>query len=104
KAMLQPLGTNCEREVENKGKQNGIFDFDKQTGIKHTSILSWVRGDRASHATIMRLKKTLATNVCNSFRNDISTPETWHTKATDLNSCASIGPAASKNPSSLSHS
>ncbi|KAF8145003.1 hypothetical protein K438DRAFT_1630871 [Mycena galopus ATCC 62051] len=108
---LQPLGTNCEREVENKGMQNAIFDFDKQTGIepdKHDNILSWVRGDGASHATIMRLKKTLATtpNIYHSFRNVISTPETWHTKATDLNSCASnhYGPAASKDPSSLSRS
>ncbi|KAF8168605.1 hypothetical protein K438DRAFT_2064437 [Mycena galopus ATCC 62051] len=110
-AMLQPLGTNCEREVENKGMQNAIFDFDKQTGIEpdnHTNILSWVRGDGASHATLMRLKKTLVTtpNIYHSFRNVISTPETWHTKATDLNSCASnhYGPASSKDPSSLSRS
>jgi hypothetical protein len=65
--------------------------FDKQTGIepdKHTNILSWVRGDGTSHATIMRLNKTLAAtpNIYHSFRNVISTPETWHTKATDLNS------------------
>ncbi|KAF8144094.1 hypothetical protein K438DRAFT_1910977 [Mycena galopus ATCC 62051] len=110
-AMLQPLGTNCEREVENKGMQNAIFDFDKQTGIEpdnHTNILSWVRGNGASHATLMRLKKTLVTtpNIYHSFRNVISTPETWHTKATDLNSCASnhYGPASSKDPSSLSRS
>ncbi|KAF8210685.1 hypothetical protein K438DRAFT_1569424, partial [Mycena galopus ATCC 62051] len=111
KAILQPLGTNCEREVENKGMQNALFDFDKQTGIepgKHDNILSWVRGDGASHATIMRLKKMLVTtpDIYHSFRNIISTPETWHTKVTDLNSCASnhYGPAASKDPSSLSRS
>jgi hypothetical protein len=59
-------------------------------------------------ATIMRLKKALATtpSIYHSFRNIISTPENWHTKATDLNSCASnhYGPAASKDPSSLSRS
>ncbi|KAF8166721.1 hypothetical protein K438DRAFT_1528770, partial [Mycena galopus ATCC 62051] len=111
KSILQPLGTNCEREVENKGMHNSILDFDKQAGIepeKHDNILSWYRGDGASHATIMRLKKTLVTtpNIYNSLRNIISTPETWHTKATDLNSCASnhYGPASSKDPSSLSRS
>ncbi|KAJ7791621.1 hypothetical protein B0H14DRAFT_2395473, partial [Mycena olivaceomarginata] len=75
---------------------------------KSDNILSWVRGDGASHATVMHLKKILATSpdIYTSFRNVISTPETWHTKATDLNSCASnhCGPAASKDPSSLSHS
>ncbi|KAJ7845025.1 hypothetical protein B0H14DRAFT_2584918 [Mycena olivaceomarginata] len=110
KTVLQPLGTNSEREVENKGMQSALLDFDKQMGVepeKSDNILSWVRGDGASHATVMRLKKILATspNIYDSFRNVISTPETWHTKATDLNSCASnhFGPAASKDPSSLSH-
>ncbi|KAJ7808146.1 hypothetical protein B0H14DRAFT_2525469 [Mycena olivaceomarginata] len=108
--ILQPLGTNSEREVENKGMQSALLDFDKQMGVepeKSDNILSWVRGDGASHATVMRLKKILATspNIYDSFCNVISTPETWHTKATDLNSCASnhFGPAASKDPSSLSH-
>ncbi|KAJ7870106.1 hypothetical protein B0H14DRAFT_3440329 [Mycena olivaceomarginata] len=112
KTVLQPLGTNSEREVENKGMpQSALLDFDKQMGVepeKSDNILSWVRGDGASHATVMRLKKILATSpdIYTSFRNVISTPETWHTKATDLNSCASnhYGPAASKDPSSLSHS
>ncbi|KAJ7308761.1 hypothetical protein DFH08DRAFT_927373 [Mycena albidolilacea] len=65
KTVLQPLGTNSEREVENKGMQSALLDFDKQ----------------------------------------MVAATTWHTKATDLNSCASnhFGPAASKDPSSLSH-
>ncbi|KAF8193976.1 hypothetical protein K438DRAFT_2130586 [Mycena galopus ATCC 62051] len=109
--VLQPLGTNSEREVENRGMQNALLDFDKQMGVepeKSDNILSWVRGDGASHATVMCLKKILATSpdIYHSFRNVISTPETWHTKATDLNSCASnhYGLAASKDPSSLSRS
>ncbi|KAJ7708549.1 hypothetical protein B0H16DRAFT_1667975 [Mycena metata] len=86
--VLQGLGTNSEREVENEGMKNAR--------------------NGASHATIMRLKKILITEpgIYDSFRNVISTPETWHTKATDLNSCASnhYSPAASKEPSSLSRS
>jgi hypothetical protein len=55
------------------------------------NFLSWVRGNGGSHATHMGLKRILATleNTYESMRNVISTPVTWHTKATDLNSCAS---------------
>ncbi|KAJ7763497.1 hypothetical protein B0H14DRAFT_3510608 [Mycena olivaceomarginata] len=58
-----------------------LSDFDQQLGVepeKSDNILSWVRGDGASHATIMRLKKYLVTseNIYHSFRNVISTPET----------------------------
>ncbi|KAJ7731468.1 hypothetical protein B0H14DRAFT_3899204 [Mycena olivaceomarginata] len=45
--LWRTLGTNCEREVENKGMQDAIFDFDKQTGIepdKHDNILSLILG------------------------------------------------------------
>ncbi|KAJ7643001.1 hypothetical protein DFH06DRAFT_999293 [Mycena polygramma] len=111
KTVLQALATNSEREVTSQGMQRALKDFDEQMGIepeKTKKILSWVRGDGASHATIMGLKRILVTtpNIYESFRNVISTPETWHTKATDLNSCASnhYGPAASKDPSSLSRS
>ncbi|KAJ7110688.1 hypothetical protein C8R44DRAFT_934414 [Mycena epipterygia] len=111
KRVVQPLATNSEREVETGGMARALLDFDEQMGVepeKSDNILSWVRGDGASHATIMRLKKYLAVtqDVYKSCRNIISTPETWHTKATDLNSCASnhYGPAASKDPSSLSRS
>lgn len=88
-----------------------LLDFDQQSGIdpeKSSNILSWVRGDGASHATIMRLKKYMAVapDIYKSFRNVISTPELWHTKSTDLNACAAnhYGAAASKDPSSLSRS
>ncbi|KAJ7886538.1 hypothetical protein B0H14DRAFT_3729305 [Mycena olivaceomarginata] len=45
-------------------------------------------------------------NIYASYRNAISTPETWHTKSTQLNSAATnhYGPAASPDPSSLSRS
>ncbi|KAJ7767792.1 hypothetical protein B0H16DRAFT_1787390, partial [Mycena metata] len=109
--ILQGLGTNGEREVENEGMKNARGDFDSQMGIDPTKwedMLDWIRGDGASHATLMRLKRILITEpgIYESFRNVISTPETWHTKATDLNSCAAnhYGPAASKDPSSLSRS
>ncbi|KAJ6464359.1 hypothetical protein C8R45DRAFT_840383, partial [Mycena sanguinolenta] len=109
--IFQPPGTNSKREVENKGMLNALLDFDQQIGIKPdkcNNILSWVRGDGASHATVMRLERILAItqNVYQSLRNVISTPETWHTKASDLNSCASnhYGLAASKDPPSLSRS
>ncbi|KAJ7343047.1 hypothetical protein DFH08DRAFT_703611 [Mycena albidolilacea] len=56
KTVLQPLITNSEREVENKGMQSALLDFDKQMGVepeKSDNILSWVRGNSASHATVM---------------------------------------------------
>ncbi|KAK6969585.1 hypothetical protein R3P38DRAFT_2814150 [Favolaschia claudopus] len=111
KTILQPLGTNSELETTTQGTQQALKDFDKQMGIepeKSDNILQWVRGDGASHATTLGLKKYLSTslNIYDSCRNIISTPETWHTKATDLNACGSnhYGPAASKDPSSLSRS
>ncbi|KAK7015321.1 hypothetical protein R3P38DRAFT_3321645 [Favolaschia claudopus] len=111
KTDLQPLGTNAEQEGTSQGMHQALKDFDQQIGVqpeKFRNILSWVRGDGASHATIMGLKKLLADtpDIYDSLRNVITTPETWHTKATDLNSCASnhYGPAASKDPSSLSRS
>ncbi|KAJ7697655.1 hypothetical protein B0H17DRAFT_1130259 [Mycena rosella] len=111
KKRLQPLSTNAEQQIENKGYQAGFREFDKQMGIepeKCDNILSWKRGDGATHGTLMRLKRLQVTteNIYESYRNAISTPETWHTKSTNLNSCASnhYGPAASPDPSSLSRS
>ncbi|KAJ7622877.1 hypothetical protein B0H17DRAFT_1219140 [Mycena rosella] len=109
--QLQALSTNAEQQIQNKGYQAGFFDFDEQMGIepdKCDNILSWNRGDGATHAALKRIKLIQATipSIYCSFRNALSTPETWHTKATDLNSCASnhYGPSASPDPSSLSHS
>ncbi|KAJ7737529.1 hypothetical protein B0H16DRAFT_1762389, partial [Mycena metata] len=111
KKKVQNLSTNSEREMTSQGMLRARGDFDKQMGIepdKCDNILDWIRGDGGSHATLMNLKKYLAIdpNIYNSCRNVVSTPETWHTKATDLNSSASnhYGPAASKDPSSLSRS
>lgn len=111
KTFLQPLGTNGEQQMENKGYRAGFRDFDMQTGVepeKSDNLLSWNRGDGGTHGTLSRLKHILVTtqDIYSSFRNAISTPETWHTKATKLNSSASnhYGPAASPDPSSLSRS
>ncbi|KAF7371712.1 hypothetical protein MVEN_00027700 [Mycena venus] len=96
--------------MENKGYQAGFHNFDKQMGIepeKSDNLLSWNRTDGA-HGTLMRQKMIQVTtkDVYASYCNAISTPETWHTKSTKLNSTASnhYGPAASPDPSSLSRS
>ncbi|KAJ7656705.1 hypothetical protein B0H17DRAFT_955911, partial [Mycena rosella] len=109
--FVRALSTNAEQQIQNKGYQAGFFDFDEQMGIepdKCDNILSWNRGDGATHAALKRIKLIQATipSIYCSFRNALSTPETWHTKATDLNSCASnhYGPSASPDPSSLSRS
>ncbi|KAF7371884.1 hypothetical protein MVEN_00045600 [Mycena venus] len=95
----------------NKGYQAGYRDFDKQMGIepeKSDNLLSWNRADGGGHGMLMCQKKIQVTtkDVYASYRNAISTPETWHTKSTKLNSAASnhYGPAASPDPSSLSRS
>ncbi|KAF7371606.1 hypothetical protein MVEN_00016000 [Mycena venus] len=106
-----PLSTNGEQQMENKGYQAGYRDFDKQMGIepeKSDNLLSWNRADGGGHGMLMRQKMIQVTtkDIYTSYRNAISTPETWHTKSTKLNSAASnhYGPAASPDPSSLSHS
>jgi hypothetical protein len=109
--IVQPVGTNAEQEVQTQGMARALVDFDQQMGIDpetNDNILKWVRGDGASHATMTRLQKYLSVtpDIYKSFRNLISTPETWHTKSTDLSACSSnhYGQAASKDPSSLSRS
>ncbi|KAJ7661825.1 hypothetical protein B0H17DRAFT_953379, partial [Mycena rosella] len=60
KKKLQPLATNAEREVTSQGMQRALWDFDEQLGIdpeKSDKLLSWVRGDGASHATTMKLQE-----------------------------------------------
>jgi len=111
KTMVQPLGTNAEREIETQGMARAILDFDEQMGLgpeAAENLISWVRGDGASYATTLRLQKYLCAIPDNhqSFRNRIATPEIWHAKATAINSIAAnhYGPATSKDPSSLSRS
>jgi hypothetical protein len=105
KTNCQPLGTNSEHSTETQGMERAIADFDAQTGvsaIEPGKLLSWVRGDGASYAAILRLTKYCA--PLGTFQNKIATPELWHTGATDLNSTAAnhYGPATSSDPSSLS--
>ncbi|KAJ7923991.1 hypothetical protein B0H13DRAFT_2399024 [Mycena leptocephala] len=90
KKVLQPLATNAERELSDS--ESPVLGSRRRRFARH------------SYGT-KRILATLEDNY-ESMRNVISTPETWHTKATDLNSCASnhYGPAASKDPSSLSRS
>jgi len=111
KTMVQPLGTNAERETETQGMAQAIMDFDEQMGLGSEAadcLLSWVCGDGASYATTLRLQKHLCSIPDNylSFRNRIATPEIWHAKATMINSIAAnhYGPGTSKDPSSLSRS
>ena len=111
KTIVQPLGTNAEREIETQGMARALLDFDEQMGLGSDAadkLLSWVRGDGASYATILRLQKYVAPIPDNqkSFRNRIATPEIWHARATKINSIATnhYGPATSKEPSSLSRS
>ena len=111
KTIVQPLGTNAEREIETQGMARALLDFDEQMGLgpeAAAKLLSWVRGDGASYATILRLQKYVAPIPDNqkSFRNRIATPEIWHAKATKINAIAAnhYGPATSKDPSSLSRS
>ncbi|KAF8809191.1 hypothetical protein BYT27DRAFT_7284261 [Phlegmacium glaucopus] len=111
KTVVQPLGTNSERETETQGMARAIMDFDEQMGLgseEADQLLSWVRGDGASYATTLRLQKYLCSIPDNhkSFRNRIATPEIWHAKATMINSITAnhYGPPTSKDPSSLSRS
>ncbi|KAF8184385.1 hypothetical protein K438DRAFT_1544545, partial [Mycena galopus ATCC 62051] len=105
KTKCQPLGTNSERSTETQGMAQAIADFESQIGLDRadtSNILTWIRGDVASYAAILRLTKYCT--PLESFQNKITTPEIWHTGATELNSTAAnhYGPATSSDPSSLS--
>ncbi|KAJ7277339.1 hypothetical protein C8J57DRAFT_1060799, partial [Mycena rebaudengoi] len=98
-----PLATNSERETETQGMERAVADYDVQMGINPSkNLLRWIRGDGASYAGILRLIKYCA--PLGTFKNIFTTPELWHTGATDLNSIAAnhYGPATSSDPSSLS--
>jgi hypothetical protein len=113
KTVVQPLGTNGEREVEIHGMEKALRDFDQQMTITKQSVdhdqrLWWYRGDGATHATITKLQRSHCTipDDYNAHRFRISTPEIWHTRATVLNAIASnhFGHSTSQDPSSLSKS
>ncbi|PBK64863.1 hypothetical protein ARMSODRAFT_892428 [Armillaria solidipes] len=110
KTLVQPLGTNSEREIETKGMKQCLLDFDGQMGIKggETSrMLLWARGDGGSFAAAQRLKKYLGLtdlDVYKNFQNRLFTVELWHAKSTNLNTTAAnfYGPRTTDDPSALS--
>lgn len=111
KTTVQPLGTNGEKEVETHGMMRAELDFEAQMGLDEKAMenkLFVSRGDGASYAALLRIKKYLAAHPSDykSFRNRLSLPEIWHTRATNLNAIAEChyGPLASPCPSSLSKS
>ncbi|KAJ7781696.1 hypothetical protein B0H14DRAFT_3507422 [Mycena olivaceomarginata] len=78
---------NSEHETESQGMLRAVEDFDKQIGVDietNPHSLSWIRGDGASYAQVLRLSRYTA--PIGNFKNKITTPEIWHTGATDLNS------------------
>ncbi|KAJ7116268.1 hypothetical protein C8R43DRAFT_1078116 [Mycena crocata] len=87
---FQPLSSNSERETSTQGMDRASEDFDVQVGIDpkvDSGLLSWIRGDGSSYDAILRLTRYCA-SLEDKFNNKISTPEIWHTGATDLNSMA----------------
>ncbi|KAJ7906434.1 hypothetical protein B0H13DRAFT_1880588 [Mycena leptocephala] len=94
-----------QRSTETQGMAQAIADFESQMGLDREdngNLLTWIRGDGASYAVILRLTKYCT--PLESFKNKITTPEIWHTGATELNSTAAnhYGPATSSDLSSLS--
>ena len=70
-----------------------VKDIEKQTrqdGKSSKGTLKWVHGDGALFTAIGHIKKYLCPILddTKSFYDHISTPEIWHTQATDLNSNA----------------
>ncbi|KAJ6617040.1 hypothetical protein B0H10DRAFT_1948722 [Mycena sp. CBHHK59/15] len=110
KSLMQPLGTNAERETETQGMMRAILDFLKQMGLDEKALeglIFMARGDGASIAAMWRIKKFLAAHPSHykAFRNLVPPgPEAWHTRWTQLNAMAAnyYGPASSADPSSLS--
>jgi hypothetical protein len=85
----QPLMLNSEHKTESQGMLHAVEDFDKQIGVDietNPHSLSWIRGDGASYAQVLRLSRYTA--PIGNFKNKITTSEIWHTSATDLNSIA----------------
>lgn len=112
KSVIQPLGTNGEREVETHGMMRAMLDFEGQMGLDEKAMEGLIvtpRGDGASIAAMWRIKRYLSAhpNHYKAFRNRVPPgPEIWHTRWTNLNAIASncYGPATSTDPSALSKS
>ncbi|KAJ7801382.1 hypothetical protein B0H14DRAFT_3783336 [Mycena olivaceomarginata] len=57
----QPLMLNSERENESQSMLRPVEDFDKQIGVDietNPHSLSWIRGDGASYAQVLRLSRS----------------------------------------------
>jgi hypothetical protein len=113
KTKVQPLGTSGEKEVEHEGMARALRDFDSQLGKTKErghaeTLISWHRGDGASHAASCQLQEYNQPVLDNydAHRHRLSTPEVWHARLTTLNAIATnhYGPSASLDPSSLSKS
>ncbi|KAJ7685894.1 hypothetical protein B0H17DRAFT_1204590 [Mycena rosella] len=111
-SLMQPLGTNAERETETQGMMRAILDFMKQMGLDETALYNLIfiaRGDGASVAAMWRIQKFLAAHPSHykAFRNLVPPgSEAWHTRWTQLNAMAAnhYGPVSSSDPSFLSKS
>ncbi|KAJ6572387.1 hypothetical protein DFH09DRAFT_1277375 [Mycena vulgaris] len=91
KAKCQPLPTNSHHPGELPEMVQAVGDYDRTVGINSAKP-----GKSLHLGTYSRPTET--------FKNKISTPEIWHTGATEVNSTSAnhYGPATSSDPSPLS--
>ncbi|KAK7028578.1 hypothetical protein R3P38DRAFT_2525871 [Favolaschia claudopus] len=112
KTVVQPLGTNAERETETQGMMRAMLDFEAQMGLDEKAMEGLIitpRGDGASIAAMWRIKKYLSAhpNHYKAFQNCVPPgPEIWHTRWTQLNSISAncYGAASAQDPFALSKS
>ncbi|KAJ6540144.1 hypothetical protein DFH09DRAFT_929730, partial [Mycena vulgaris] len=112
KTVVQPLGTNAERETETQGMMHAMLDFKSRMGLNEKvmeDLIITPRGDGASIATMWQIKKYLSAHPSHykAMRTRAPAgPEIWHTRWTDLNTIASncYGPVTSIDPVALSKS
>ncbi|KAK7059604.1 hypothetical protein R3P38DRAFT_2388527, partial [Favolaschia claudopus] len=112
KTVVQPLGTNAERETETQGMMRAMLDFEAQMGLDEKAMEGLIitpRGDGASIAAMWRIKKYLSAHPSHykAFRNRVPPgPEIWHTRWTQLNSISAncYGAASAQDPFALSKS
>ncbi|KAL0573741.1 hypothetical protein V5O48_008217 [Marasmius crinis-equi] len=119
KTVVQPLGTNSEKEIETAGLVRCLDDFQKQAGFKPeyaSKVLAWFSGDGGSYLSVDRGKKYRALmrkksdpsgdQDYHTLRHILPTVELWHTQTTLQNTIGAnhYGPPSSSDPSSLSRS
>ncbi|EEB98668.1 hypothetical protein MPER_01784, partial [Moniliophthora perniciosa FA553] len=99
KTVVQPLGTNSEKEIETEGMRRCIDDFSTQCGFKPeyaSSIISWFSGDGGSVLAMDRAQKYSLLMYdpddphadYHSLYNILTTPGLWHMEATMQNTLA----------------